>query len=404
MARECYNYFRMDRSPGSNVRTGSNADIAFAIVVLTSYFATFSSIRQAAFVDVLLIIILGIAYIMLGIYGYSFAARSNNALLRKLYFVVQLPLGCLIIALGKGAGFSALLLLPLGGQAVVLLADYWAYITNLGVVVAYIIAVKSFTSAWPDVWTNLPIFLAGLVFIVVFTQVAVGEEKARKEVERLLAELQETNQRLREYSLKAEELAVVKERNRLAREIHDGLGHYLTTVNMEIQAARATLTKRPDRASELLVKASALSQEALADVRNSVATLRAPIDENQPLGEIISDVVKSCECSGIETNFLVIGSERPLSPAVRLALFRTIQESVSNVQKHSHASNLWVTLDFRQSQQTLLTIKDDGVGSENADGGFGLLGMRERARLVNGDLLINTSPGEGFVIQLTVPE
>lgn len=394
----------MDRSRGSSIRTGSNADIAFAIVVLTSYFATFSSIRQTAFIVVLLIILLGIAYVMLGIYGYSVAARSNNSLLSKLYFVFQLPLGCLIIALGKGAGFSALLLLPLAGQAVVLLPDYWAYITNLGIVAAYIIAVKSFTSNWAEVWTNLPIFLAGLVFIVVFTQVAVGEEKARKEVERLLAELQDTNQRLREYSLKAEELAVVKERNRLAREIHDGLGHYLTTVNMQIQAAMATITKKPDRSRELLLKASALSQEALADVRDSVATLRAPMDENLPLGVIIKNVVKSCECLGIETNFLLLGDERPVSPAVRFALFRTIQESVSNVQKHAHASNIWVTLDFRQSQKILLTVKDDGIGSENVDGGFGLLGMRERARLVNGDLQVNTSPGEGFVIQLTVPE
>jgi signal transduction histidine kinase len=394
----------MNRSPGSNIRTGSNADIAFAIVVLTSYFATFSSIRQADFVDVLLIIFLGITYVMLGIYGYSYAARSEKSILRKLYFVIQLPLGCLIIALGRGAGFSALLLLPLGGQAVVLLTDYWAYITNLGIVAAYVIAVKTFTVNWADVWSNLPIFLAGLVFIVVFTQVAVGEEKARKEVERLLTELQETNQRLREYSLKAEELAVMKERNRLAREIHDGLGHYLTTVNMEIQAAIATLSKKPNRAIELLVKASTLSQEALSDVRNSVATLRAPMDENFPLGAIISEVVKSCECSGIETNFLVLGNERPVSPAVRFALFRTIQESVSNVQRHAHASNLWVTLDYRQPQHTLLTIKDDGVGSENADGGFGLLGMRERARLVNGVLQVSTSPGEGFVIQLMVPE
>jgi signal transduction histidine kinase len=404
VACKCYNYVRMNRSPGSNIRTGSNADIAFAIVVLTSYFATFSSIRQADFADVLLIIFLGITYVMLGIYGYSYAARSEKSILRKLYFVIQLPLGCLIIALGRGAGFSALLLLPLGGQAVVLLTDYWAYITNLGIVAAYVIAVKTFTVNWADVWSNLPIFLAGLVFIVVFTQVAVGEEKARKEVERLLTELQETNQRLREYSLKAEELAVMKERNRLAREIHDGLGHYLTTVNMEIQAAIATLSKKPNRAIELLVKASTLSQEALSDVRNSVATLRAPMDENFPLGAIISEVVKSCECSGIETNFLVLGNERPVSPAVRFALFRTIQESVSNVQRHAHASNLWVTLDYRQPQHTLLTIKDDGVGSENADGGFGLLGMRERARLVNGVLQVSTSPGEGFVIQLMVPE
>jgi len=394
----------MDRSPGSNIKTGSNADIAFAIVVLTSYFATFSSIKQVALVDVLLIILLGIGYITLGIYGYSYVARSGTAFLKKFYFAVQLPLGCLIIALGKGTGFNALLLLPLAGQAVVLLPDLWAYLTNLGIVAAYVIAVKSFTLSWTDVWTDLPIFLAGLVFIVVFTQVAVGEEKARKEVERLLIELQATNQRLREFSLKTEELAVAEERNRLAREIHDGLGHYLTTVNMQIQAALATLNKKPDRARELLVKASSLSQEALEDVRNSVATLRAPMDETLPLGMIIKNVLKSCECSGIETNFLILGSERQVTPAVRFALFRTIQESVSNVQKHAQASNVWVTLDFRQVQKTILTVKDDGIGSENVDGGFGLLGMRERARLVNGDLEVNTSPGEGFAIQLTVPE
>lgn len=394
----------MDRSPGSNIKTGSNADIAFAIVVLTSYFATFSTLKHAALIDVLLIILLGIGYIMFGIYGYSFVARSEISILKKIYFIVQLPLGCLIIALGKGAGFSALLLLPLAGQAVVLLPDLWAYIFNLGIVAAYVIAVKSFTASWPDVWTELPIFLAGLVFIVVFTQVAVGEEKARKEVERLLIELQATNQRLREFSLKSEELAVAEERNRLAREIHDGLGHYLTTVNMQIQAALATLTKKPDRARELLVKASSLSQEALEDVRNSVATLRAPMDEKLPLGVIIKEVLKSCECTGIETNFLLLGNERQMSPAVRFALFRTIQESVSNVQKHARASNIWVTLDFRQNQKTILTVKDDGIGSENTDGGFGLLGMRERARLVNGDFAVDTSPGQGFAIQLTVPE
>ena len=128
------------------------------------------------------------------------------------------------------------------------------------------------------------------------------------------------------------------------------------------------------------------------------------MDETLPLGMIIKNVLKSCECSGIETNFLILGSERQVTPAVRFALFRTIQESVSNVQKHAQASNVWVTLDFRQVQKTILTVKDDGIGSENVDGGFGLLGMRERARLVNGDLEVNTSPGEGFAIQLTVPE
>jgi signal transduction histidine kinase len=310
----------------------------------------------------------------------------------------------LIISLGKGAGFNALLLLPLAGQAVVLMPELLAYLMNLGIVATYVIAVKSFTPLWSDVWTDVPIFLAGLVFIIVFTQVAVGEEKARKEVERLLTELQATNRQLSEYSLKVEELAVAEERNRMAREIHDGLGHYLTTVNIQIQAALATLEKAPDRARKMLTKASLLSQEALEDVRNSVATLRAPMDEKMPLEAIIRNVIKGCECETLETNFLMIGAEHPVSAQARFTLFRTIQEAVNNVQKHARATNLWVTLDFRDDHQTILTVKDDGIGSENVEGGFGLLGLRERARLVNGELKIITAPGKGFVLELVVPE
>ncbi len=394
----------MRKTSASRVKTGSNADIAFAIVVLTSYFATFSTLRKAALIDVMLILLLGVAYITFGIYGYNYVARSDLLVLKVFYFAVQIPLGSLILALGKVTGFNALLLLPLAGQSVVLFPDIWAYLTNLGIVAAYVLSVRTFTASWADVWVTLPIFLAGLIFILVFTQVAVGEERARKEVERLLSELQETNRQLREYSLKAEELAVMKERNRMAREIHDGLGHYLTTINIQIQAALATLEKTPERARELLLKAGNQSQEALSDVRDSVATLRAPMDESLPLEMIFRDVLKGCECTGIETNFMMLGKERPVSPSLRFALFRTIQEAISNIQKHAHAMNIWVTLDFRQENQINLIIRDDGVGSDRAEGGFGLLGLRERARLVNGNLNITTSPGKGFVIELMVPE
>ena len=103
-------------------------------------------------------------------------------------------------------------------------------------------------------------------------------------------------------------------------------------------------------------------------------------------------------------NLNVLGTERQVSAQLRFALFRTVQESVSNIQKHAHAMNIWVSLDYRQAHQITLTIRDDGVGSERTEGGFGLLGIRERARLVDGNLNITTSPGKGFVIELMVPE
>ena len=101
-----------------------------------------------------------------------------------------------------------------------------------------------------------------MVFVVVFTQIAVREREARAEVERLAAELTEANRKLREYADQVEELATARERNRLAREIHDSLGHYLTVVNVQIEAARAVIDDR-DRALDVLRKAQLLTHEGL---------------------------------------------------------------------------------------------------------------------------------------------
>ena len=109
---------------------------------------------------------------------------------------------------------------------------------NLIIVAAYLVAVYAYSSDWVEVWSVIQIFLAGLIFVIVFTTMAIGEEKARKEVERLVSDLETANKQLREYALQAGELATIRERNRLAREIHDGLGHYLTAIHMQLQAAQ----------------------------------------------------------------------------------------------------------------------------------------------------------------------
>src|SRR5512133_1331337 len=96
----------------SLIKPGSNADIAFAVVVLASYFATFAATRQARIFDILLMIFLGIAYIVMGIYGYAYCAKSPLPVIRLGYFLIQIPLGGLIVSLGKGAGYNALMLIP----------------------------------------------------------------------------------------------------------------------------------------------------------------------------------------------------------------------------------------------------------------------------------------------------
>lgn len=348
-------------------------------------------------------IVLGSIYIVFGIYGYAYCVRSDLPVIRFGYFLIQLPLGGLIVSLGKGAGYNALLLLPLAGQAVVLLSEYWVYLANAGILIIYILSTGSYTSNWTDVWAGLPTFLAGLILIMVFTQSSISEERARREVERLVGELQDANQRLREYALQVEELAITKERNRLAREIHDGLGHFLTTIHMEIQAARAVMELNPERSKIMLEKAQSMTQEALADVRHSVSALRVSPEENQPLPELVTRLLGTCDMAGIESEVKVLGTSRPLSAQAHLTIYRAAQECISNICKHSKANQVWIRLDYQDMAQFRMMVQDNGVGSNTLEGGFGLIGVKERVNLLNGSLIIQTKNNQGFRLEICIP-
>jgi signal transduction histidine kinase len=386
------------------IKSGGGTDIAFALVVLASYFATFSNIPDVPLLWLFLMVVLGSAYMALGIYGYRYCARNSSQLLSLAYFALQVPVGGLIVYLGKGAGFNALILLPLAAHSVVLLSSSWMAAANATIIAAYLASMFFSANTWDAIWTGLPTFLAGQVFIVFFTQLAVSEQKGRSEVERLVHELEDANQQLREYALQAEELAISRERNRLAREIHDGLGHYLTTVNMQIGAARAVMEKNSNRAREILSKAQTLTQFALVDVRNSVAALHAPPGEHLSLTERIAALIKSSEVGGIECSFLVHGTNRPLSPQAQLTLYRAVQEGMNNAIKHGHPANIWIDLDYSTLQMVRLSIRDDGVGSKNISGGYGLLGLRERINLLKGKFETASEMGQGFLLQIEVPE
>lgn len=393
----------MNRASRSGIKTGTGVDLAFAMVVLASYFATFSAIQTATILEITLLIALGTAYIAAGIYGYNYAAKVESLVIKLGYFLLQILLGGGIVYLGKGAGFNALVLLPLAGHSVLLLPRVWMIASNFGVFASYLVSLILSTQDLTMVISGAPTFVAGQVFIVVFTQMAYNEEKARTEVERLLAELAVANQRLREYALQVEELATTKERNRLAREIHDGMGHYLTTIHMQLQAAQAVLAGNPQRSQEVLATAQNLTQEALADIRRSVAALRASPEEDLPLPERIARMLKSSETIGILSEFKVSGEPYPLTPQAELALYRVAQEGLNNTAKHANATNIWITLDYADPAQVCLTIRDNGQGADHLDGGFGLLSLKERINLLNGHFNVSSDPGAGVTVEAAVP-
>jgi signal transduction histidine kinase len=196
----------------------------------------------------------------------------------------------------------------------------------------------------------------------------LNEQHAREKAEALARQLEIANRQLAEYSSQAEELAATQERNRLAREIHDNLGHYLTIVNVQIEAAKVTCESDPARALDALNKAQEL--EGLTSVRESVSALRVSPVENRPIEDAIADLMEESRVSGITAQFKIIGETRTVEAKSALALYRVVQEGLTNVRKHASASGVEVQLDFSRGRSASR---------------FGTMGS---ARLTSGDCLI----------------
>ena len=139
-----------------------------------------------------------------------------------------------------------------------------------------------------------------------------------------------------------------------------------------------------------------MTKEGLAEVRRSVAALRASPTDSRPLPEALAKLVEQWDVGDTLTELEVDGEPRQLSSQADLTIYRAAQEALTNVGKHAHASHVVLKLDYREGTRVCLSVKDDGTGSGNPEGGFGLLGIRERAQLLGGDVRVHTEIGQGF--------
>jgi signal transduction histidine kinase len=391
----------MEKKTGFSLTTG--VDLAFALVVFISFFTIFGSAPITNPVGILIIIFLGIAYVSFGIYGFSYAQQSGSNLARIAYFAVQLVLGSSIVYLGRGAGINALILLPLVAHTAMLLDQDKTLIVNVGIIFAYIVSVYSYSGSLLEIWRGAPFFFAGQVVILIFTQMAVTELKARIRLETLAEELSEANQHLKEYASQVKELTITQERNRMAREIHDGLGHYLTILNMQLKAAQATLSSDRKKSSQMIDSAIQITSEALLDVRSSVFALRQGPEEIKPLVDRIRNLVDSSSTGELQVTLSVKGDCPSVSPQVDLTLYRAVQEMINNVIKHANARHADLTFDFTAADQIILSCVDDGQGQGGFEKGFGIVGLTERVKLLHGSVKIETQPNAGFTIMIQIP-
>lgn len=383
--------------------TGRAADLAFLLTVAAAY-AQAVLVGWGTFTlwQFLGASLAALAYGTLSTHWVQVRLQRSTLFLQLLYFVIQAVLAGTVITLFAASGFIGLIVLPLASQAVLFLPTPWpvfGFTLALGAVLLPI----AWTGGWQAILQVGLAYLAGLVFVALFTQVTLDERRANREAQRLTRELKEANLQLRRYAAQVEELATTKERNRLAREIHDSLGHYLTVVNVQLEAARLTCEVDPQKALQSLTQAQAMTKEGLAEVRRSVASLRQPATEGHPLVERIACLVEESQAHGLALELSVTGELALLSPQTEQTLYRAAQEGLTNVCRHAAASRATLILDYSGAQSVRLSLRDNGGGAVQPRAGFGLLGLRERVALLGGSLRTTTEPGAGFTLEVELP-
>jgi signal transduction histidine kinase len=241
-------------------------------------------------------------------------------------------------------------------------------------------------------------FIAAGIFINQLIQTLRREQAA----------LRLANKQLTHYSTTVESLTTSRERNRMARELHDTLAHTLTGLSVSLETAKAYFEIDPQKSIDLIDRSLSATRSGIEETRRALKSLRA-----SPLEDLgLSLAIKHLAESAAARNRLNLDIHLPevlpvLRPEIEQCIFRTTQEALENICNHANARNLF--LNVRYSKKELeLEIRDDGIGfnpeTASQPGHFGLIGMKERAQSVGGDLQLSSNPGKGTTICLKIQE
>lgn len=238
-------------------------------------------------------------------------------------------------------------------------------------------------------------FVLGFVLLLVGAVLAEHESRTR---------LVKAHRRLRSYALQIENQAILQERNRIAREIHDSVGHYLTAQSIQLENTAVFLAKDQVKALNHLTKARQLGKEALANIRSSVATLRKNSLQERSLELMLEQLIADFKSNTDIEIACEIKLICALPPEVSTALYRIVQEALTNITKHSQATKVNLNLEAATGK-VLLSVKDNGCGFNQSDNttGFGLQGIQERTAALGGNCKIMSKYGGGCLIKVEIP-
>lgn len=247
---------------------------------------------------------------------------------------------------------------------------------------------------------NISIFLGMFISVyVVFQQ--------RFALAQLVEELRAAKHELEAQAAQTEELAALRERTRLARDMHDSIGHALVVVNVKLEAAQRLYAVDAARGSAELDATKTLVRDTMADLRRSLGDLRAPLPDHQDLPTALHHLAEDTRTrSHLQVTCTTTVDAAPLAPTTTEALWRVAREALANVERHAHATHATLSL-ARCDGSLVLCVADNGTGIDahalQRPGHYGILGMHERAEALGGTLYVARQPDGGTMVEARVP-
>lgn len=250
---------------------------------------------------------------------------------------------------------------------------------------------------WMQQLSEMMLFSVSLFFILRFVSTWLSERSMREQ-------LVDAHGQLQQYALQVEDLATMQERNRIARDIHDSIGHALTALNVQLQTVLKLWDIDPSSAKSFLTKAQRLGELAIKEVRQSVRTLRIEGRQEEPLETAIASLAEDFRQSTGIAVIVKIQIQTLLSQQIIRAIHRIVQEALTNTCKHAQATGVEIQIETT-STHVCLVVKDNGQGflTDFTPRGFGLQGMQERVGALGGQFSIHSELQNGCQIFVNLP-
>jgi NarL family two-component system sensor histidine kinase YdfH len=378
--------------------------LIFSFVLLAMYVFAFYSDRTLLKPTKLIpLILLGVIHGAL--YWFSPHLTFNRRWLVP-FFLMQGVIVFAINLITQNQGMLVGLYLALSGAAVGIIEDLRRGIVPVTVYAVLAGANQVLAWGWDSLFGWLILFGPMMFFVVVYVVMFTRETQSRRHTQQLLDELEAAHQQLAEYATKVEDLTLSGERQRMARELHDTLAQGLAGLILQLEAVDSHLGQdRPDQAQAIVHQAMGRARATLADARRAIQDLR----DGTPSIDNLSDAIRQ-EVERF-TNATGIPCELELSPPVEIPTpghehaRRAVAEGLTNIARHAQANNVWLRLGESEGMLEI-ALRDDGVGFDptvEASGRYGLVGLRERARLAGGSLELISEPGAGTTLTLVLP-